>query len=90
MIDVGEQIAGFEPVDHDRGRMLGRMIIFGVYHHVEAIRVTKDEHGRQVAASIFGKRAYNALCQVDEGPFQTVEIPGHQGEWVLVIAPFNE
>ena len=64
------------------------LVINGTFHHLEAIRVTEDEEGRQLAASTDFEDTIDALYTIGgDGPFDTVTIRG--GTYVLVVVPFQ-
>jgi len=71
------------------GYAIGSCVIAGTMFHVEALRVRRDEHGCQVGWDDPHDR-FADVCALDEGAFQTIEIPQLEGEWVLWVRPFCE
>lgn len=83
---VGCHIEGIRKID-DEAALLGLVYVLGVLHHAWFVQV-EDRGGAQVAVN----DPYNRLddfyrLDVDAGPFQTVEVPGFDGEYVLVMYP---
>lgn len=69
--------------------LLGNATVFGVPFHVTAIRVVYNDSGIQEAEDC----AYDgdlehvfALC--GDGPLMTCNLPGYQGDYVLVFYPY--
>ena len=74
---------------YDPDYLLGRAVIGTVPFHVEAIRVTTNDDGIQAATTPMNERRLDALHHAHgDGVFSTVEIPGHEGYWVLCITPY--
>jgi hypothetical protein len=82
-------ITCWEPTDNE-ATMLGTLRIYGVNHHVTAIQVTDDDEGYQTAVNDPYGRLDDAYAADADGIFQTVEIPGYPGEWVLHITPYKD
>ena len=69
--------------------ILGRAEFGEMPFHVEAVRVLETDDGIQVATTEMNERRLDALHHAHgDGAFQTVEIPGHEGYWVLWITPY--
>lgn len=73
----------------DGTAMLGILEIGGVRFHVNAIRVEEVGEYQEQQAVKGDAEAYAHLFDVYEDAFQTVEIPGYEGEWVLIIHPYG-
>jgi hypothetical protein len=78
--------------DNDPGPddvMLGTAEVLGVLYHAQAVRVAEDEHGLQLA-TLDPCNRFAELCLMDhpDGSYQTVEIPGHAGEYVVWLVPY--
>jgi hypothetical protein len=83
---IAGHIEGIRQID-DEGALLGRVYILGVLHHAWFVQV-QYRRGEQVAV----KDPYHRLndyyrLDAEIGAFQTVEVPGFPGEYVLVIYP---
>ena len=92
----------FEEVDP--GRLLGGLTINGVGFHAEAVRVRvnsaglqefdyKDEPFTGDGSEPFpvGQGILDNMYAFDaEGPWQTIEIEGFPGDWVLFITPHKD
>jgi hypothetical protein len=64
------------------------LVINGTFHHLEAIRITEDEDGRQHAATPEFEESVDAMFQIGgDEPFDTVIIRGER--YVLVVIPFQ-
>jgi hypothetical protein len=79
-------IEGIREIE-DEAALLGHVYFLGVLHHAWFVRV-EDRDGEQVAFN----DPYNRLddfhrLDADQGPLQTVEVPGFDGEYVLVVYP---
>jgi hypothetical protein len=66
--------------------LLGRLHVAGVLHHAWFIKV-KERDGIQVAVNDPFDRLEDAYHLDSQGAFRTVELPGVDGEFVLVIYP---
>lgn len=83
----------FEPQgeDCDGTALLGSMQIAGVRFHVNAIRMVDDDGVGFVQEPMKGDATqYKELLDVYDYAMQTVKIPGHPGDWVLVIHPYGD
>ena len=74
----------------EEAALLGHVFIHGIMHHAWFVQV-EERDGDQVAVH----DPYNRLeefrqLDADAGRFQTVEVPGFPGEYVLVIYPAGE
>jgi hypothetical protein len=69
------------------GYLTGRAVMFGVRHDVEAFRVQPDDPSQPDNQR--PKRMLEMLqgLLIDDVPLKTVEIPGHEGTWLLFIYP---
>jgi hypothetical protein len=82
-------IQDVRPVDEEAA-LLGHVFIHGVMHHAWFVQVEECD-GDQVAVH----DPYNRLEELqqldaDAGRFQTVEVPGFRGTYVVVIYPAGE
>jgi hypothetical protein len=82
-------IQGVRPVDGEAA-LLGHVFVHGVMHHAWFVQV-EEADGDQVAVN----DPYNRLeefqqLDADAGRFQTVEVPGFSGQYVLVIYPAGD
>jgi len=86
---------GLDFEEIEPGRILGTMTINHIWFHVEGIRVKEsDENGQQFDGpderDSSGPTVLDNMFAFDqEGPFQTIEIEGFPGDWVLFITPFK-
>jgi 6-phosphofructokinase len=72
----------------DTNHLTTILVINGMFHHLEAIRVVEDEDGRQQAAAAAFEDSIDALFTIGgDGPFDTVTIRGDT--YVLVVIPFQ-
>ena len=84
------------------GYLLGTTTIASVDFHCLFIRVRQnedtgeqfvdlptDEDGEVDDRECIGQ-IWEDMCGLDEGPFQTIQVPGYEGTWVLVIHPYGE
>ena len=87
----------------DGTALLARLEIAGVPFHVNAIRVTtKASEGTRSAETgwpcadgvqqpVKGDASlYEDLLNVYDDALATVKIPGHPGDWVLIIHPYGD
>ncbi len=87
--DAGHLIEWTHDATEEEAVLLGVVDLFGVHHHVMAIQVQDNDQGVQEAV----KDPYDRLgdaCHIDDTRFQTVELPGRDGAWVLVITPHGD
>lgn len=78
--------------------ILGTVYIFGVPHHCMFVRVREDVSTEPVTkgdviqtgyADPYGR--YDDVTRMCEnGPAQTIKLPGFPGEWVCSIDPFED
>jgi hypothetical protein len=80
------RIDGIRQVDGE-ATLLGHAYILGILHHAWFVQV-EERAGEQVAIDDPRQRLddFHYLAG-DGGPFETVEVPGFRGEYVLVISP---
>jgi hypothetical protein len=73
---------------NDDDHLTAVLVLNGVFHHLDAIRVIENDDGIQVAASSACEGTLDALFTLGgEGPFDTVTLRG--GTYVLVVIPFQ-
>ena len=83
---VDSYIEGIRQIEGEAA-LLGSVYILGVLHHAWFVRV-EDRDGEQVTVDDpYGRLEDFYRLDADAGPFQTVEVPGFEGEYVLVIYP---
>ena len=83
-IDDEDWMNGGDDDDH----LTAILVVNGTFHHLEAIRVTEDEDGIQVAASFEFSDTLDAMYQIGgDGPFDTVTIRGKT--YVVAVIPFQ-
>lgn len=72
-------------------RMLGRIVVLGTPMHVDIIRVVMEDGLLVAADRADDQDLYLAmvLAGAADGPFQTTEIPGFEGRWVLIATPHS-
>lgn len=70
----------------------GAVTIFGVAHHVIFMRVETRDYTQQAASDPYHR--FNNFSEYDgdgsDGPYQTFEIAGIEGEYVALLTPFCE
>jgi len=79
-------IEGIRQLDGEE-TLLGHAYILGALHHAWFVKV--EDHGSvQIAVNDPHHRLddFHYLAG-DGGPFETIEVPGFQGTYVLVISP---
>lgn len=72
----------------DEDHLTAILVVNGTFHHLDAIRVTENDDGVQVAASHEFEETLDAMYQIGgDGPFDTVTIRGKA--YVLAVIPFQ-
>ena len=72
----------------DEDHLTAMLVVNGVFHHLEAIRVIEDDDGIQAAASSAFADTLDAMYQIGgDGPFDTVTIRGKT--YVIAVIPFQ-
>lgn len=81
------------PQDVELGWMLGMVVINGVPHHLELVRVVdiqnldgcfvQEPYNSQVDTSRFPE-----LRQSPPGRYETIKLPGQPGDWVACVFPY--
>lgn len=89
MTDAAPLPGPWEPTGNE-ATMLSVIQLYGVRHHVTAIQVKCDVNDYQVAVNDPYDRLDDAYAGDSDGVFQTIEIPGFKGRWVLHITPYYE
>ena len=82
-------VRDFRQSADEPGYAIGSCTIAGTMFHVEALRVKRDENDCQIGSDDPHDR-YADVCALDENAFQTIEIHGLEGDWVLWVRPFCE
>lgn len=79
----------FEPVDGEPGVLIGSARIGGLDLHVFAVEVEVNAEDLQAATGDPLRRLerLDALA-TPEAPYETTEIPGYEGQWVIWAEPF--
>jgi hypothetical protein len=83
------QIKQLEPTTvRADGYALGQVLIQGVMHHMQFIRV-RTKRGEQVCAgkSVESQANFNAAKRLYDYGFATVKLPGQAGAWICVLHP---
>jgi nucleotide-binding universal stress UspA family protein len=82
-------IESLRPIEEEAA-LLASVYLFGVLHHAWFVQVV-DEDGDQVAVNDpSGRLAEFQQLDADRGRMQTIQIPGHPGDYVLVIYPAGD
>jgi hypothetical protein len=82
-------IESLRPIEEEAA-LLATVYILGVLHHAWFVQVV-DEDGDQVAVNDpYGRLAEFQQLDADRGRMQTIQIPGHPGDYVLVIYPAGD
>ncbi len=84
MIEIAEMTSERQP-----GYFLGRVQMFGRPFHLEALRVitAPDRQSSDVDDPVNETRLSELMALNDVGRFETVEIPGLDGEFVCWMTP---
>lgn len=86
--DITEELLNLEPTCP--GVLGGVVMILGTPMHVTLVRVA-TVGGVQDAQPIDGATHYDALAACDPGgAFQTTQLDGYEGDWVMYLTPFQE
>lgn len=76
-------------LDQD-GYILGTMTLFGVHHHVNIFRVRDGDDGMEADSTDDDVASMlDDMFGTYDQPWQTVEIPGIAGRWVIVMHPYG-
>lgn len=73
----------------DGSLFLSTVRLLGEPHHFTLLRVRSDPHEGMVAANPEHEAEYRRLHWLYEGPYVTVEVPGHQGNYVAYLHPYG-
>lgn len=68
------------------------MGVFGREHHIECIRVVTIDNVMEAwtdGGKNYNADRFDALQKLYEGYYQTVKIPGHDGDWVCYMFPYS-
>ena len=71
--------------------LLGTCVVNGVPHHAEFIRVhdVEDEDGRQYRSLLTIRTVATTTGRTTTtGHYQTMKVPGFEGDWAMVIFPY--
>jgi len=86
-----EELEIWGMADMGDGRLTATTEILGTNMHVTFIRVEKNSNHIQIAKHPIAQNMYTHLCMMDPGgPFRTVQLADRDGEWVMIITPFQE
>ena len=78
-------------VEDEGNRLLGTVKLFGMNFHAEFLRVGVFGECQMGVGSGGCHDVFEKLMAFDDdGAFQTFQLPGFDGDWVLVIAPYKE
>ena len=89
MSDSSQLIASIDGIRRldDEATLLGHAYVVGVLHHAWLVQVAENG-GEQIAVDDPHHRLDDLhYLAGDGGPFETIEVPGFPGRYVLVIAP---
>jgi hypothetical protein len=70
--------------------LLGTVYIFGVMHHAWFVRVDDTDDDQVATDDPHDRLSEFRQLDADGGRFQTVEVPGFPGQYVLVIYPAGQ
>jgi hypothetical protein len=82
----GVEVTCYGDHEEDEDTIHGTVVLLGVSHHAQFIRVTEDGDGVQVPTRDPHER-YADMQRIYDVNYQTVQIPGFEGNWVLLIHP---
>jgi len=69
------------------GYLTGRTTLFGQSFEIEAFRVAPDAWNEPANKRPVRMLAVLDGLQIDDAPLNQVQIPGHDGNWLMVIYP---
>jgi hypothetical protein len=69
--------------------LLGRVEVFGVDHHIMFYRVRVNGDGCQVGSNDPHGRLED-LANMNDDYLVTVQVPGHEGDWVVCVFPYGD
>lgn len=81
---------------NDDGYLIGTMKLQvgseTMWFHCHFVRVTTDENGAQDCdgKSDCARQWWESFCLLDDVAYGVLEIPGHDGEWVMVTTPYEK
>ena len=85
-LPIDTEITGLRQLDGE-DTLLGTVYLFGVAHHAQFIRVKEDEETGEQVPTNDPEGRWEDVCWLYEQAYQTVEVPGFEGDYVLVIHP---
>jgi hypothetical protein len=71
----------------DGCNLLASAYLFGTVHHIGFIRVHDDKEGIQVAFTEEDDGIFEDIARLYDFRFETVNIPGYEGEFVAYLHP---
>lgn len=86
----GLRLEHLRPFDLDEeDNLLGSAYIAGAVFHVELISVTKGDGEQEATRDPHGRLADYLDAINPDGGFQTIELQGLPGQWVLIVYPMS-
>ena len=82
-------IESVRPIEGEAA-LLGTAYILGVLHHAWFVQVVDDDGDQVAVDDPCGRLAEFHQLDADAGRMQTVQVPGHPGDYVLVIYPAGD
>ena len=79
-------IESVRPIEGEAA-LLGTVYILGVLHHAWFVQVVDEDDDQVAVNDPYGRLAEFHELDADRGRMQTVQVPGHPGEYVVVIYP---
>lgn len=88
--DLSGRVKRLDRCDDRGDRWVGEVVLLGVSFHVDLVRVESTRRSQCVPAGADRHTwmAYQAMQRFYHGVYQTVEIPGLDGEYAMFIHPF--
>jgi hypothetical protein len=80
-----------ESRDVNDKRMLGQTTIAGSLFHVDLVRVydKPEEGGLTQTAFDEGASGYEMMQAFYDEAYETIKVPGHEGDYVMFVHPFG-
>lgn len=74
----------------DGCHLKGDVLFLGVYHHLMLIRVDINGDGCQDVYHEEDQSIYDDIVWLYDFPFQTVQVPGLEGDFITIMHPHGE
>lgn len=75
--------------DGEQGTLGGTVRLFGTLFHLTAVEVLENDRGEQVPVRD-DYQFLKAMREYDNIRFQTVSLPGFDGQYAVFITPYEE